>query len=141
LEIIKNARKILKKKILGVRITGSDHLRGGIDLKESIRFSKDLEKLGVDYICVSSGGIIAKTKMKLKNGHRLPLAKAIKNKIKIPVSSTGQIDNARIISNSIKKKYIDFAVVGRRFINDRFWLSKELKKIPYPYLRCIKNNE
>ena len=59
----KIARKFWpKNKILGARITGNDHLKDGIDTQEALEFCKELEKIGFDYVCVSSGGIITKTK-------------------------------------------------------------------------------
>ena len=38
-------KNIPKNKILGARITGSDHLKGGIDINEAVFLSKKLKKL------------------------------------------------------------------------------------------------
>ena len=83
LEIAKIARKNWPKdKILGARITGNDHLPDGIDLKEAIDFCKELKKIGFDYVCVSSGGIVTKTNLKFNKFFRINLAKEIKKKNK-----------------------------------------------------------
>lgn len=64
LEICKIAKDILpKNKILGARVTGNDHLKFGITTKESTEFCVELDKIGLDYVCVSSGGIKTKTNM------------------------------------------------------------------------------
>ena len=56
-KIIEKINKICKKKIiLGARITGTDHLDEGINIKDAKRLVKNLELKGVNYVCVSSGG-------------------------------------------------------------------------------------
>ena len=50
LKIAKGIRKIWPKdKILGARITATDHLNGGIKIKDSIKLAKELKKIGFDY--------------------------------------------------------------------------------------------
>ena len=71
IEVAKEIKKIWpKNKILGARITATDHLSKGISIKDSILLSKKLEKIGYDYVCVSSGGILPKTNMKIKKAFR-----------------------------------------------------------------------
>ena len=38
-------------KILGARITATDHLKKGINLKYSVFFLNKLKKIGFDYVC------------------------------------------------------------------------------------------
>ena len=64
ISIVSKLKKITgKKMILGARVTASDHLDKGINLKESINFIKLLKREGVKYVCISSGGIKSKTKL------------------------------------------------------------------------------
>ena len=86
IEISQIVRKVWpKNKILGARITGSDHMPGGIQVKHSIYLTKKLEKVGLDYICVSSGGILPKTNMKFKMGFRMKISQKIKNFTKLKI--------------------------------------------------------
>ena len=63
LEIGTIIRKIWpSNRILGARITGTDHLNGGVGISDAIYLTKKLKKIGFDYISVSSGGILPKTK-------------------------------------------------------------------------------
>ena len=143
LEIAKITRTIWpKNKILGARITATDHLKDGIDINEAIEFCIELEKIGFDYICVSSGGIITKTNMKQKEFFRLNLAKEIKKRTKLKVGITGQADNMMLAEKYIKKKFIDNIFIGRKFLKNPFFLfeDKFLKRIgfenpPAQYLR------
>ncbi len=143
LEIAKIARKIWpKNKILGARITGNDHLKSGISTKEAVEFCSELEKIGFDYVCVSSGGIITKTNMKQKKFFRLDFAKEIKKKTNLKVGITGFTNDLELADKYIKKNYFDNIFVGRPFLKNPFFLYNEefLKKngfrnAPSQYLR------
>ena len=83
LEISQSIYNFAKKKniIIGARITGHDWVEGGINLKDSIYLTKQLEMIGFDYICVSSGGIKTKTNLNTKTKFNLKLFIKIKNQI------------------------------------------------------------
>jgi len=131
-----------KDKILGAKVTGSDRLNKGLKLNESIFFCKELEKIGLDYVCVSSGGIMTKTNIKFKKGYNLDLAKKIKKKINILVRCSGQLDDYNFASKIVKNKTVDLVAIGRGFIkNKNFILINSKKKInneiPNQYKRCF----
>lgn len=131
-----------KDRILGAKVTGSDRLNKGLTLNESIFFCKELEKIGLDYVCVSSGGIMTKTNIKFKKGYNLDLAKKIKKKINILVRCSGQLDDYNFAYKIVKNKIVDLVAIGRGFIkNKNFILSNSKKKInneiPNQYKRCF----
>ena len=67
IEVAKSVRNIWpKKRILGARITGKDWINGGLGINDSVYLSKQLKKIGFDYVCVSSGGLISNTKNRPK---------------------------------------------------------------------------
>ena len=144
LKIAKRIRKIWpKNKILGARITATDHLKEGINIKESTLLVKHLEKIGFDYVCVSSGGILPVTNMKFKKAFRANLSKKIKKKTSILIRTSGQIDDIQTANNLLMRKNVDFIAVARKFIKDPTWIYKASKLknlrnyIPKPYLRCF----
>jgi hypothetical protein len=133
-----------KTKILGARVTGSDRLNKGLSLNESIFLCKELEKIGLDYVCVSSGGILPKTNIKFKKGYNLDLAKKIKKRINILVRCSGHLDDYNFACKIIKKKYIDLIAIGRGFIKNKNLILNNFKKnkninieIPNQYKRCF----
>ncbi len=143
-EISEEIRKVWpKKKILGARITGSDRLKKGNDIKDAIYLTKKLKKIGFDYVCVSSGGIIPKTNLKIKNGFNVDLAKIIKKQCKIIVRTSGMINSVNFANKLIKDKYIDLICIGRKFVSEPNFLIKQMNKkikqelIPNQYKRCI----
>ncbi len=144
IEIAKDIRKIWpRKKILGARITGSDRLKEGNNVDDSIFLSKKLEKIGFDYICISSGGILPKTNLKQKKGFNIDIAKIIKKKTKMKIRTSGNITDINYANLLVKKKFVDLICIGRKFISDPNFLLKnknfhnKKKSIPNPYIRCF----
>ena len=144
-EITEKIKKNLPKdKILGARITGTDHLNGGIDIDEAIYLAKKLENLKLDYLCVSSGGIIPKTNMNPNiNAFRINITKKIKKSVKsILIGSTGNLTSLKSVNKYIKKGYIDFIFVGRQFLINPNWLYQKMRieVIPKQYLKAFNKN-
>jgi NADPH2 dehydrogenase len=102
---------------------------------------KNLEKIGFDYVCVSSGGILPKTNMKFKMGFRAQMSKKIKKKTKLNVSTTGMLGSLKLIEKGINKKNFDFVSIGRPFLKNPRWIfelvnkTKYKKLLPNQYLR------
>ena len=102
-----------------------------------------MKKIGFDYVCVSSGGILPITNMKVGKAFRKNLSKEIKKKTSILTRVSGEIDSIKIAESILINNYADFVAVGRKFINDPNWLINEAKKrkikgyIANQYLRCI----
>ena len=143
-EISKSVRKLWpKNKILGARITGSDRLKNGNHINDAIFLSKKLEKIGFDYICVSSGGILPKTNLKMKKGYNVDLAKILKKRTKMIVRTSGNIKDVNYSNQLIKKNFVDLVCMGRKFISDPNYLIKytkpneKIKIIPNQYKRCF----
>src|SRR5205823_14751958 len=52
-----------KDRALGARITAHDWAEGGLGPDDAVTCAKDLKRLGYDYVCVSSGSIVAAQKL------------------------------------------------------------------------------
>ena len=144
LEVSKAVRKIWpSNKILGARITGTDHLKDGLNVKDAIFLSKKLKEIGFDYISVSSGGILSKTNMKQKEAFRSNISKKIKNKSKLITTTSGLITKHETAINLIKRKNLDFITIARTIVKNPSWvyqLANKLKKnelIPNQYQRIF----
>ena len=144
LEVSKAVRKIWpSNKILGARITGTDHLKDGLNIKDAIFLSKKLKEIGFDYISVSSGGILSKTNMKQKEAFRSNISKKIKNKSKLITTTSGLITRHETAINLVKRKNLDFITIARTIVRNPSWvyqLANKLKKnelIPNQYQRIF----
>ena len=144
IEVTKEIRKIWpKNKILGARVTGKDWLKNGVSVNDCIFLTKKLKKMGLDYVCVSSGGILPKTNIKFKPGYQVHLAKKIKKESKIITRTAGMITSFEQAKKIIDNGSADLVVVARKFINDPNWLIHSIKKktgkspVPNQYKRCF----
>ena len=132
-----------KIEILGARENGFDWLKKGSTISDCIYLTKKLERIGLDYVCVTSGGILPKTNLKYKPGYQVFLAKKIKRKTNILVRTTGMIKDIKHAEKIIQSKNADLISFGRKFINSPNWLIRELIKkkkrvnIPNQYKRCF----
>tara|TARA_B100000787_G_scaffold27031_1_gene17887 strand:- start:327 stop:1385 length:1059 start_codon:yes stop_codon:yes gene_type:complete len=143
-EIAKEVRKVWPhNKILGARITGTDHLKGGLSVSDAIALSKNLKKIGFDYVSISSGGILPFTKMIQKEAFRVNMATKIKRESKMITTTSGMITNHIISQKIIKRKQIDFITIARIIIKNPRWILQLAKKnkirnyIPNQYKRII----
>ncbi len=144
LEVSEAIRKIWpSEKILGARITGTDHLKDGLNIQDAIFLAKKLKQIGFDYISVSSGGILPKTNMKQKEAYRSTISKRIKNKSKIITTTSGLITKHETAIDLIKTKKLDFITIARTIIRNPSWIHKlsyklnKKKLIPNQYQKIF----
>ncbi len=130
LEVAAAVKKVWpSNKILGARITGTDHLKNGVKLDDAIYLSKQLKKIGFDYLSVSSGGILSKTEMKQTEAFRSNIAKKIKNESKLITTTSGLITKHKTALKLIKNKKIDFITIARVIVKNPGWIYQLAAKI------------
>src|SRR3984893_9063756 len=78
-------------KPLGARITGTDWLEGGVTVDEAVVFAQALKRIGCDYVCVSSGGIVPKAPIPIGPGYQLALAERVRRDGGLPTRAVGLI--------------------------------------------------
>jgi len=84
--IRKTREKAGPKFVLGFRISGDEHVEGGLTIQDNLKLLPTLAKEGLDYIHLSSGRQEAfKNLFPEKEGIILPEAEAIKKVVDIPV--------------------------------------------------------
>ena len=144
LEIASEVRKVWPShKILGARITGTDHIKNGISIDDATLLSKSLKKIGFDYVSISSGGILPFTKMKQYEAFRVNMAKKIKNNSKMMTTTSGMITKHKISENIINNKKIDFITIARIIVKNPRWIFQFAKRnkvkgyVPNQYKRII----
>ena len=144
IKITQEIRKIWpKNKILGARVTGQDWLKNGSTINDCVYLVKKLKKAGIDYVCVSSGGILSKTNIIFKPGYQVHLAKEIKKRTGVITRTTGMITKFNQAEKIINSGSADIVNMARKFIKNPTWLINTIKKknknteIPNPYKRCF----
>jgi NADPH2 dehydrogenase len=129
-------------KPLGVRISATDWIDGGWDVESSCALAKALERLGCDWIDVSSGGISPRQRITLGPGYQVPFAAAIRKVVKMPVMAVGLITEPRQAESILAEGQADLIAVARAFLNDPRWVWRAAAELgatvqaPRQYWRC-----
>lgn len=117
---------------LWYRIGAHDDLPGGVTLDQSVQYSCQLAKAGVDCLDVSVG--IRKCRS-LRQAYGVPnrrmpmgtfshLAAAVKEKVRVPVMTVGRINSPTAAEAILEKRQADLVGIGRQLIADPYWPRK-----------------
>ncbi|MDC0093163.1 NADH:flavin oxidoreductase/NADH oxidase [Alphaproteobacteria bacterium] len=132
LEVFSAIKEALPRDFpLGMRITGTEWEKGGIDEKEAIIFAKELQKLGCHYVCVSSGGNTPNPKIPIGPHYQVHLAKVIKQNTKMVVRAVGMITDPIKANQIIMNKETDMVAMARAFLTNPRWVWDAAKILNY----------
>jgi 2,4-dienoyl-CoA reductase-like NADH-dependent reductase (Old Yellow Enzyme family) len=106
-----------------------DDRTDGWTIEDSITLSRELHARGVDLIDCSSGGIRAensimdfvKKRRKLKRGHQVPYAEAIRQETGIPTMAVGVILDGPQAEAILQAGQADLIAIGREALIDPHW--------------------
>ena len=142
LNLITLTRKALGEAfVIGYRISGDEHVEGGLTLNETTVIVSELAKAGLDYIHLSSGRREAmKWVHPPKEGMMIGEAERIKRAIEIPVICPN-IYNPEVATQTILEKKADLVSMGRQLLADPEWPNK-VKEDKYENVRkCTRCGE
>jgi NADPH2 dehydrogenase len=123
-------------KPLGMRITGSDWHEGGLTQDDAVVFARELQRVGLDFVVVSSGGAIPGIKIPLKPGYQVPFAAAVKHATSLAVMTVGLITDPRHANDIVAGGQADLVALARALLDDPRWPWRAAavlgEKVPYP---------
>ncbi len=108
-------------KPLGVRISATDWVDGGWDLDGSKAFAAALDRLGCDWIDVSSGGVSPRQKIAIGPGYQVPFAEAIRATVTMPVMAVGLITEPQQAEDIVAQGKADLVALARGLLLDPRW--------------------
>lgn len=130
--------------MVDMRISGDEHLEGGMPIEEVANFIKSIEKK-IDMVHVSCGvEVNIKAKIYMSSTAYMPhminagLAKKVKEKVSIPVAVVGGIMTPEEAEEILEKGYADAIVVGRQLIADPWWVKKAWEGRSEDITPCIR---
>lgn len=104
-----------------MRVSATDWVEGGLAVSEVVAFAKQLEARGCDAIHVSSGGLDAKQSIPVGPNYQVPLARAIKNAVNIPVVAVGLITEPAQAEAIVAPGDADLVAIARAVLYDPRW--------------------
>ena len=108
-------------KSVSIRVSGTDWVEGGWDIGQTVEFAKALEARGCDSIDVSSGGLSPAQKIPLGPGYQVPLARAVKQAVKMPVVTVGLITDFAQAEEIVATGDADLIALARGILYDPRW--------------------
>ncbi|WML37948.1 FAD-dependent oxidoreductase [Neobacillus sp. OS1-2] len=128
-EIVQGIKQICDEDFpVTVRLSVDEFDEHGIDVEESKKISRYLEKIGVDGLHASAGNYNSMDKViespLFEQGWRVYLAEAIKQEVHIPVISVGAIREPQFVESILVDGKADFVAIGRGLLADPEWVRK-----------------
>jgi NADPH2 dehydrogenase len=109
------------EKPIGVKVSATDWVEGGWDVEQTIEFTKELKKRGVDWIDASSGGVSPLQKIPLGPGYQVPFAKGIKQATGVTTMAVGLITEAKQAEDIVASGQADMVALARGMLYDPRW--------------------
>ncbi len=141
LSVLRAVREVWPSaKPMGMRISVTDWIAGGLTPEEAVHFVAAARNEGLDYICVSSGGIVADSVPPPTAGHLVPFAARIRRETRMVTRAVGLIVAPQQAEAIVAAGDADLVALGRAFLDDPRWVWHAaalsiLTVAPAPHLR------
>jgi len=104
-----------------MRLSGTDWVEGGWDIEQTLAFAEILAERGCSAIHVSSGGLHPDQQIPVGPSYQVPLARAVKASIDIPVVTVGLITAAEQAEAIVATGDADLVALARPMLYDPRW--------------------
>lgn len=129
LEILQKVKKACGPNfVVGVRMSASEGMEGGITLEDGIEVARMYEAAGVDYINVSMGNQLTshlnREPASYPQGWKKANAAAIKKAVSVPVIAVNTIKKPDFAESLLEEGVCDFVALSRGHLADSHWAAK-----------------
>ncbi|HEY0011617.1 MAG TPA: NADH:flavin oxidoreductase/NADH oxidase [Allosphingosinicella sp.] len=108
-------------KSVTMRVSGTDWAEGGWDVEQTVAFARALEARGCDGIHVSSGGLTPMQQIPVGPDYQVPLARAVKQAVSMPVVAVGLITGFDQAEAILQRGDADLVALARGILYDPRW--------------------
>jgi len=109
------------ERAVTMRVSGTDWAAGGWESEQTVAFAKALEARGCSAIHVSSGGMTPAQQIPVGPSYQVPLARAVKQAVSIPVVAVGLITDFEQAEAIIGTGDADLVALARTILYDPRW--------------------
>ena len=122
IEIVDAVRNSIPEKTpLFARISSTEYADHGWNLEDSISFSKELKKRGVDLIDCSSGGNFDQQEMESFPGYQVSFASKIRTDAEIMTGAVGLITDPDQAEAILRNGQADVIFLARELLRNPYW--------------------
>jgi 2,4-dienoyl-CoA reductase-like NADH-dependent reductase (Old Yellow Enzyme family) len=104
-----------------VRVSATDWSPGGWDLDQTVAFSRELKNIGVDFIDVSTGGLVSDAKIPVEASFQVPFSREIRQSVGIMTGAVGMINNAKQAERILQDDSADAILMARELLRDPYF--------------------
>lgn len=129
--------------LIEIRVSGSEHLKGGLEIEDAIRYCKLCEPY-IDIIHVSCGHYLSSsrswefTTTYAPHGANIENAALIKQNVSVPVTVVGGINSPEQAEEAIAAGKVDMVSMGRQFFADPAFPNKAKEGHADLIRRCLR---
>ncbi len=143
LEVFDAVRQAVDPGIaVGVRLSATDWVDGGLDLELTLPFTLELARRGCAWFDVSSGGVSPRQKIAVGPGYQVHLAQAVREATGVPTMAVGLITEPQQAEDIVASGRADMVALARAMLWNPRWpwhaaaaLGAGLD-VPAPYWRA-----
>jgi 2,4-dienoyl-CoA reductase-like NADH-dependent reductase (Old Yellow Enzyme family) len=122
LEVFDAVRKAFPaSKPVTMRVSGTDWVKGGWDIEQTVVLAQALEARGCAAVHVSSGGLDPRQDIPVGPSFQVPLARAVKQATTMPVIAVGLITDYEQAEGIVGTGDADFVALARAMLYDPRW--------------------
>ena len=122
LEVARAMREVWpRERALGARISANDWMPGGLGPEAAVTYARELERIGFDYVCPSSGALVPQARIPIAPGYQVPFAEKVKQATGIKVQAVGMIAEPRQAQEILASGRADMVVMARAFLDNPRW--------------------
>jgi 2,4-dienoyl-CoA reductase-like NADH-dependent reductase (Old Yellow Enzyme family) len=129
------------ERAVSMRVSATDWMEDGWDIEQTVAFARALEARGCDAIHISSGGLHPAQQIPVGPSYQVPLARAVKSAVRMPVIAVGLISSFEQAEAIVSTGDADCIALARAILYDPRWpwhAAAELGaqvQVPNQYLR------
>jgi 2,4-dienoyl-CoA reductase-like NADH-dependent reductase (Old Yellow Enzyme family) len=137
LEVAQAMREVWpRERALGIRINATDWMDGGWTPEDAVVYARELQRIGFDFVCVSSGATVPHAKIPAGPGFQVAFAEKIRKEADIKVRAVGMIASPDQAEEIVASGKADMVAMARAFLDDPRWVWHAAErfdvKVEYP---------
>ncbi|REE91346.1 2,4-dienoyl-CoA reductase-like NADH-dependent reductase (Old Yellow Enzyme family) [Paenibacillus taihuensis] len=129
-EVIAAVKSVMPADMpLIMRVSAAEFSDGGYTVEEGIEIFRRYQDAGVDMFHASSGGEapVGSIKPAIYAGYQVPLARAMKDALGVPVIAVGLLDEPKLADATLAHGHADLVAVARGMLRDPYWALHALQ--------------
>jgi NADPH2 dehydrogenase len=111
-----------RSRCLGARISANDWVEGGLGPDDAIAFARELKRVGLDYVCVSSGALVPHARIPVGPGYQVGFAHQVKHGAGMAVRAVGMIADPDQAEAILAAGEADMVAMARAFLDNPRWV-------------------